>query len=49
MIFFVRELESMGWGAAEEMLGGTCEEEVSAPVTPGNEWEGVPLPTEGWS
>lgn len=47
--FFVRELESMGWGAAEEMLGGTCEEEVSAPVTQGNEWEGVPLPTEGWS
>lgn len=47
--FFVRELESMGWGAAEEMLGGTCEEEVSVPATQGNEWDGVPLPMEGWS
>ncbi|KGO68156.1 Phosphatidic acid phosphatase type 2/haloperoxidase [Penicillium italicum] len=47
--FFVRELESMDWGPAEEILGGTCEEEVSAPVTQGNEWDGVPLPMEGWS
>ncbi|KAJ5504899.1 Phosphatidic acid phosphatase type 2/haloperoxidase [Penicillium fimorum] len=48
--FFVRELESMGWGAADEMISGTCEEEVSAPMMQqGSEWEGVPLPMEGWS
>ncbi|KAJ6177920.1 Phosphatidic acid phosphatase type 2/haloperoxidase [Penicillium mononematosum] len=45
--FFVRELESVGWGA-DEMLGGTCEEEVSVPAMQGSEWEGVPPPAEGW-
>ncbi|KAJ5441551.1 Phosphatidic acid phosphatase type 2/haloperoxidase [Penicillium cf. griseofulvum] len=48
--FFVRELESMGWGTADDILGGACEEEVGAPMMQqGSEWEGVPLPMEGWS
>ncbi|KAJ5778885.1 Phosphatidic acid phosphatase type 2/haloperoxidase [Penicillium paradoxum] len=46
--FFVRELEAMGWGVADEILTGPCEEEVSGSMAQGNEWEGVPLPMEGW-
>ncbi|KAJ5362452.1 Phosphatidic acid phosphatase type 2/haloperoxidase [Penicillium brevicompactum] len=42
--FFVRELESMGWGAEEYY-----EEPESQMAASGTEWEGVPLPMEGWS
>ncbi|CAG8173116.1 unnamed protein product [Penicillium olsonii] len=42
--FFVRELESMGWGADEFF-----EEQEPQMVNSGTEWEGVPLPMEGWS
>jgi len=41
--FFVRELESMGWGAEEFY------EEEPQVMASGTEWEGVPLPMEGWS
>ncbi|KAJ5139353.1 Phosphatidic acid phosphatase type 2/haloperoxidase [Penicillium bovifimosum] len=47
--FFVRELEAMGWGAAEETLNGVCEEEIGGVMMHGNEWDGVPLPMEGWT
>ncbi|KAJ5566807.1 hypothetical protein N7535_006113 [Penicillium sp. DV-2018c] len=47
--FFGRELEAMGWGAAEEALNGVCEEEMGGVIMHGNEWDGVPLPMEGWS
>lgn len=54
--FFVRELESMGWGmaAAAAVAGGDAgdvafgEEAPGAPNgTMGTEWEG-PLQMEGW-
>ncbi|KAJ5757401.1 uncharacterized protein N7511_006095 [Penicillium nucicola] len=47
--FFVRELESMGWGFADDMLGGSGDDqEMAGQMANGTEWEGVPLPTEGW-
>ncbi|KAL5364789.1 hypothetical protein BJX96DRAFT_157949 [Aspergillus floccosus] len=45
--FFVRELESMGWGfAGEEMLNG--EDDMGGPMMNGTEWEGAPMQMEGW-
>ncbi|CAG8019633.1 unnamed protein product [Penicillium salamii] len=41
--FFVRELESMGWGSDEFF-----EEQEPQMANSGTEWEGVPLPLEGW-
>lgn len=41
--FFVRELESMGWGSDEFF-----DEQESQMMASGTEWEGVPLPMEGW-
>lgn len=47
--FFVRELESMGWGFADEMLGRSGDDQdMAGQLVNGTEWEGVPLPTEGW-
>lgn len=45
--FFVRELESMGWGfAGEEMLNG--EDDMGGSMMNGTEWEGAPMQMEGW-
>ncbi|OGE51164.1 hypothetical protein PENARI_c014G07006 [Penicillium arizonense] len=47
--FFVRELESMGWGFADDMLGGSGDDQdMAGQLVNGTEWEGVPLPMEGW-
>ncbi|KAJ5203890.1 Phosphatidic acid phosphatase type 2/haloperoxidase [Penicillium cinerascens] len=45
--FFVRELESMGWGWAEEI----CEDSDlgHSHMMNGTEWEGAPIQMEGWS
>ncbi|KAJ5612727.1 hypothetical protein N7510_005921 [Penicillium lagena] len=48
--FFVRELESMGWGFADEMLSGVDESEmVGGPPMMNGEWDGGPLQMEGWT
>lgn len=43
--FFVRELESMGWGFADELAGDDSDH--SNPMVNGNEWEGGQMPAEG--
>ncbi|KAJ5622954.1 hypothetical protein N7490_011559 [Penicillium lividum] len=43
--FFVRELESMGWGFADDVVGD--DSDMSNPMVNGTEWDGG-LQTEGW-
>lgn len=45
--FFVRELESMGWGWAEEI--GEDSDLGHSHMMNGTEWEGAPIQMEGWS
>ncbi|KAJ5092402.1 Phosphatidic acid phosphatase type 2/haloperoxidase [Penicillium alfredii] len=48
--FFVRELESMGWGFADEILSGVGDEpEMGHALMNGAEWEAGPLQMEGWT
>ncbi|KAJ5936091.1 hypothetical protein N7454_005389 [Penicillium verhagenii] len=44
--FFVRELESMGWGCTDDLVAE--ESEMVNPMMNGTEWDGG-LQTEGWS
>ena len=49
--FFVRELESMGWGYTGDDLYSSIDEAdlVAPPMVHGNhEWDGGPLQMEGW-
>lgn len=49
--FFVRELESMGWGFADEMLSGAGDDSDMGgnQLANGAEWEGAPSQMEGWA